>query len=79
MSNITEKSTQEIVWMIVNNLDFEKNEICSVETLTGIKFITWTQVIFVENSKTGRFLFFLAHILAHGVFTYLLPEVGIHP
>jgi hypothetical protein len=55
MSNITEKSTQEIVWMIVNNLDFEKREICSVETLTGIKFITWTQVIFVENSKTGRF------------------------
>jgi hypothetical protein len=46
MSNITEKSTQEIVWIIVNNLDFEKREICSVEILTGIKFITWTQVIF---------------------------------
>jgi hypothetical protein len=65
--------------MIVNNLVFEKREICSVETLTGIKFTTWTQVIFVENFETGQFLFFLAHILAHEVFTYLLPEVGIHP
>jgi hypothetical protein len=41
----------------------------SVETLTGIKFITWTWAIFVKNPETGRFLFFLAHILAHMVFT----------
>jgi hypothetical protein len=37
----------------------------SVETLTGIKFITWTLVIFVKSPETGRFLFFLAHILAY--------------
>jgi hypothetical protein len=53
--------------------------IYSVETLTGIKFITWTWVIFVKNPETGRFLFFLAHILVHMVFAYLLPEVRNHP
>jgi hypothetical protein len=53
--------------------------IYSVETLTGIKFITWTLVIFVKNPETGRFLFFLAHILAHMIFAYLLPEVRNHP
>jgi hypothetical protein len=35
----------------------------SVETLTGIKFITWTWAILVKNPETGRFLFFLAYIL----------------
>jgi hypothetical protein len=51
----------------------------SVETLTGIKFITWTWAIFVKNPETGRFLFFLAHILAHIIFAYLLPEVRNQP
>jgi hypothetical protein len=50
----------------------------SVETLTGIKFITWTWAIFVKNPETGRFLFFLAYILVHIVFAYLLPEVRNH-
>jgi hypothetical protein len=45
---VLHESKKYIVWMIVNNRDFEKREICSVETLTV-------------------------------VFTYLLPEVGIHP
>jgi hypothetical protein len=27
-----------------------------------------------KNPETGPFLFFLAHILAHMVFAYLLPE-----
>jgi hypothetical protein len=53
--------------------------IYSVETLTGIKFITWTYLIFVQNPETGRFLFFLAHILAHMVFAYLFPEARNHP
>jgi hypothetical protein len=51
----------------------------SVETLTGIKFITWTLVIFVKNPKTGLLLFFLAHILAYMVFAYLFPEVRNNP
>jgi hypothetical protein len=45
----------------------------------GIKFITWTWAIFVKNPETGRFLFFLAYILVHMVFAYLLPEVRNHP
>jgi hypothetical protein len=53
--------------------------IYSVEALTGIKFITWTQAVFVKKSVTGRFLFFLAHILAHIVFAYLLAEARNHP
>jgi hypothetical protein len=36
-------------------------------------------VIFVQNPETGRFLFFLAHILAHLVFADLLPEARNHP
>jgi hypothetical protein len=35
-------------------------------------------VIFVKNPGTGRFLFFPAHILAHMVFAYLLPEARNH-
>jgi hypothetical protein len=53
--------------------------IYSVETLTVIKFITLTQVIFVKNPETGRFLFYPAHILAHMVLAYLLPEARNHP
>jgi hypothetical protein len=53
--------------------------IYSVKTLTVIKFITLTQVIFVKNPETGRVLFFPAHILAHMVFSYLLPETRNHP
>jgi hypothetical protein len=53
-----------------------KSNLYSVETLTGIKFITWTCVIFVKNPKIGRFLF--AHILAHMVFAHLLEEVRNH-
>jgi hypothetical protein len=34
---------------------------------------------FVKNPKTGRFLFFLAHILAYRVSAYLLPEVRNTP
>jgi hypothetical protein len=45
----------------------------SVETLTGIKFITWTWAVFVKNPGTGRFLFFLAHILAHNGFCISTP------
>jgi hypothetical protein len=50
-----------------------------VETLTGIKFITWTLVIFVKNPETGRYLFFPAHILTDMVFAYLLPKARNHP
>jgi hypothetical protein len=50
-----------------------------VETLTGIKFITWTLVIFVQNPETGRFLFFLAHILAHLVFANLPRKLATTP
>jgi hypothetical protein len=32
-----------------------------------------------KNPETGRFLFFLAHILTHMVFAYLLPEVRNNP
>jgi hypothetical protein len=39
--------------------------IYSVETLIVIKFITWTWAIFVKNTETDRFLFFLAYILVH--------------
>jgi hypothetical protein len=53
--------------------------IYSVETLTGIKFITWTRAILVKNPETGRFLFFLVYILVHMVFAYLLPKVRNHP
>jgi hypothetical protein len=51
--------------------------IYSVETLTKIKFITWTYVIFVKNPETRRFLFVLAHILAsiaRNTTHYLFPE-----
>jgi hypothetical protein len=48
-------------------------------TLTGIKFITWKLAIFVKNTETGQFLFFLAHILTHMVFAYPLPEVRNNP
>jgi hypothetical protein len=51
----------------------------SVETLTGIKFITWTWATFVKNRETGRFLFFLVYILVHMVIAHLLPEVRNHP
>jgi hypothetical protein len=37
-----------------------------VETLTGIKFITWTWAILVKNPETGRFLFFLPTFGASG-------------
>jgi hypothetical protein len=50
-----------------------------METLTGIKFITWTEAVFVKNPETNRFLFFLAHILAHMVFAYLLSQVRNRP
>jgi hypothetical protein len=50
-----------------------------VETLTGIKFITWKEAIFAKNTETGQFLFFLAHILTYMVSAYLLPEVRNHP
>jgi hypothetical protein len=36
-------------------------------------------VIFAKNTETGQFLFFLAHILTHMVFVYLLPEVPNNP
>jgi hypothetical protein len=58
---------------------YEQSLLYRVETLTGIKFITWKWAIFVKNPETGRFLFFLAHILTHMVFAYLLPEVRNHP
>jgi hypothetical protein len=32
-----------------------------------------------KNPETGRFIFFLAHILTYMVFAYLLPEVRNHP
>jgi hypothetical protein len=41
--------------------------------------MTWTWAIFPKNPETGRFLFFPAHILAHMVFSFLLPEVRKHP
>jgi hypothetical protein len=50
-----------------------------METLTGIKFVTWTMAIFVKNPETGQLLFLLAHTLAHMVFVYLPPEVRNHP
>jgi hypothetical protein len=56
-----------------------KTPLYRVETLTGIKFITWKQRIFVKNPETGRFLFFLLHILVHMVFAYLFREVRNHP
>jgi hypothetical protein len=34
------------------------HQIYSVETLTGIKFKTWTLGVFVKNPETGRLLFF---------------------
>jgi uncharacterized membrane protein YdcZ (DUF606 family) len=33
----------------------------------------------VKNPEIGRFLFFLAHILAYMIFACLLPEVHNHP
>jgi hypothetical protein len=33
----------------------------------------------LKNPETCQFLFLLAHILAHMVFTCLLPEVPNHP
>jgi PhoPQ-activated pathogenicity-related protein len=39
-----------------------------METLTGLKFISWTWAIFVKNPETGRFLFLLAYILVPMVF-----------
>jgi hypothetical protein len=47
-----------------------KLQIYRVETLTGD---------FCKNTETGQFLFFLAHILTHMVFAYLLSEVRNHP
>jgi hypothetical protein len=35
--------------------------------------------MFVKNTETGQFSVFLAHILTHMVFAYLLPEVRNHP
>jgi hypothetical protein len=32
-----------------------------------------------KNPETGQLLFFLAHILVHIVFVYLLQEVRNHP
>jgi hypothetical protein len=48
-----------------------------METLTGIKFITWTLVIFVKNPETGRFLFFAAHILARIVFASFYKKANV--
>jgi hypothetical protein len=42
----------------------------------NIQWKLWTSV---KNSDTGQLLFFVAHILAHMVFVYLLPEVRNRP
>jgi hypothetical protein len=52
---------------------FLHSSVYGVETLTGMKLITWTWAIFIKNPETGRFLFFLAHILVYMVFAYTLP------
>jgi hypothetical protein len=62
----------------IESLTISTDKLYSVETLTGIKFITWTWAILVKNPETGRSLFFLAYILVHMVFAYLLPEVRVN-
>jgi hypothetical protein len=69
---------RELIFLMVTN-ECGTIFIYRVETLTGIKFITWKLAIFVKNTETAQFLFFLAHILTHIVFAYLLPEVRNHP
>jgi hypothetical protein len=78
-TQLPDKISYIVAILIHNHFESPNHPIYSVETLTGIKFIAWTWAIFAKNPETGRFLFFLAYILMHMVFAYLLPEVRNNP